>query len=293
MEYPISSISLELISKCNLKCVHCRLQLHDYEAANKVMSYDDVISFMDEVKDSNRRVSLTLQGTGEASLHPKMLNIIKQAAAMNFKVATTTNLLSRKKEVYLRFFEVGLDLMTVSIDTLNKSVVDLTRAGTSVEVLKENFSYLVSRYPDKIYVHSVASDLTVPHFDELYEFLNSNGLVNWRFIYLNNWDGTYGISDESIEVLNAKVKVWSKEMEINVPDKNAYCEQPFGALNVKALGYIMPCLYYEDHNIVNFGNVFEGNISEQYNSDKFKRFRADVLTGKADICKVCQIFKKR
>lgn len=286
-------LHLELTSKCNLKCIHCRLQLDEYEAKNKYLEYQTIIDLLHETK-SDGNMSLNLQGTGEASLHKDFLSIIQEAKKLNYKVITTTNLVAKSKNEYKKFMDNGLSKLTVSIDTLNLDLIPKTRTGTNIERLKENFKFLAKYYSSKMHVFTVVSDLTIQFIDEIYFFLRENNITTWQFIYLNNWDGTEGISKKNQKVLFDKITIWRNESNINInlPKKESYCNQPYDILHINALGYIMPCCLYEDNNDINFGNIYKGSALEQFNSKEFNNFREEMICGTAEICKSCNLFKK-
>ena len=137
------------------------------------------------------------------------------------------------------------------------------------------------------------SDITIDYIDELYEFIKQLNIQKWQFIYLLNEDGTQGISKENKIKLAKKVDKFKdiNNLVLPIEQNESYCQQPFNTLHVNAMGYIMPCCLYWDHNLINFGNVKDKNINLQFNSDKFNTFRKEMTCGKAEICNSCTLYK--
>ncbi len=294
MTNKIKSIHLELISKCNLKCVHCEINRTEYESKNSKLDYDSIINLLEELKpDEKNSISLILQGVGEASLHPRFNDILIKGVSLGYRVSTTSNLLAWNKEKYETFLANGLNLMTVSIDTLNQELTAITRKGTNVTKLKDNFSHLAKTYTNKLHVYTVVSDLTIDYIEDIYHFLKENKIRKWQFIYLLNIDGSQGITAENKIVLKNKVKEYS-QIEVILPTEqnNSYCVQPSTILHVNAMGYIMPCCLHWDHNLLEFGRITNKNIQKQFDSKKFSTFRKEMIHGKADLCKSCTLYKK-
>ena len=57
---------------------------------------------------------------------------------------------------------------------------------------------------------------------------------------------------------------------------------------IGACGNVIPWCILADLGTLNFGNIFEENIREIWNSNKYKNFRKMHKNGKIpDICKAC------
>lgn len=293
MKYQIKNIHLELTSKCNLKCVHCALNVKDYESQKMSMNYESVMQLLYELKPKRKNeIGLTLQGVGEATLSPVFYDVLKEAHHLGYRVSTTSNLLAVDKEKYKEFLENGLNKLTISIDTIDQKRVQDIRKGTDVKKLKENLSYLAKIYPDKLHIYTVVSDQNINLIDELYFFLKENGIQTWQFIYLDNFDGTKGISEKNKIVLDEKVKQYS-DIKTFIPLKEImdHCDQPMNILHVNSMGFIMPCGLHWDHNVINFGNISNNNIIQKFNSEKFNEFRDELVTGRNVLCNKCTTYK--
>ena len=66
------------------------------------------------------------------------------------------------------------------------------------------------------------------------------------------------------------------------------CEFPWTSMFIGACGNVIPCCILADSDTLNFGNIFEENIRQIWNSNKYKSFRKMHKNGKVpDICKTC------
>jgi len=292
METDLKRVHIELTSKCNLKCVHCTLQTQNYDAQGKELSAELVEKVIEELFEKYKNLRVNLQGVGEPSLHPEFIYLIKFISDKGYVVETTSNLLAASKESYKQLFDNGLDRLAISIDSLDEDLIKKTRAGTKVKILLENIEYLANLYSSKIKIQTVVSNLNIEHIDLIYDFLKKIGLKNWQLIYLNNHDGSEGISSENKILLTSKLTNYS-DMNILYPQEPAeqICPQPFNTLHINSLGYVMPCCVYWDNNIINFGNINKENIHDIFNSKEFNMFRESVNMKKSDICKGCMLFK--
>jgi len=288
----LKRVHIELTSKCNLKCVHCSLQLDKYDAQRKDLDGKLVLKLLDELSEKYDDLRINLQGIGEASLHADLSKLIQRINTLGFTSETTSNLLAMPKEYYLELFENGLDRLSVSIDTLNKDIIKKTRLGTNLDKFNENLKFISKNNAHKIKIQTVVSDITIDYIDEIYQYLKKLNITNWQIIYLNNFDGTDGISNTNKKLLALKIKNYIN-MNILTPQgiSEEICPQPFDTLHINSLGYVMPCCIYWDNNIMNFGNIKDENIYNIFYSQKFDIFRSSVINKNAKICNNCTLFK--
>ena len=150
------SIKIEICSRCNLKCSFCYNKCSD---RHSIMNYEDFKFVINQIKDSNvQQIGLLL--SGEPTLNPDLIKIIKYAKSFVPYVFITTNGLLVKGSLAKNIAKSGLDSLKWSINHYNRE--DFFK-NTGVDAFNQvirnikNMYYLHS--PVNLYASSVVSDL--------------------------------------------------------------------------------------------------------------------------------------
>lgn len=110
----LSNFQIELISKCNERCVHCYIP---HELKNTDISEELFYSVLGQLKDMGT-LGLTLSG-GEPMVHPKFKEFLKAAKECDFYVHVLTNLTLLDDEVIRIMREGNACGVQVSLYSMN------------------------------------------------------------------------------------------------------------------------------------------------------------------------------
>jgi len=127
------SVRVSVTDRCDFACTYCRPSHNDGYAEGRLMVPVWRTMFQGLQKAGVRRVRLT---GGEPLIHPEILAIVTELAAMGFEdVALTTNA-SQLARLARPLRAAGLHRLNISIDTLDpKRFHDITRGGDLARVL--------------------------------------------------------------------------------------------------------------------------------------------------------------
>jgi len=105
------NVTIQVTNACNLACAHC----HDPGAQVRHMDYDNFVRIVAELR-AMRVFNVNLSG-GEALLHKRILDMIRQVDSLGMKVTMSTNctLVDEKRAASLR--AAGLRQVHVSLDS--------------------------------------------------------------------------------------------------------------------------------------------------------------------------------
>jgi radical SAM protein with 4Fe4S-binding SPASM domain len=119
-DYPLL-VDLELASRCNLTCPMCPTVTQEFiEKRVKPfkkgqLDYDLAIKVIDEI--AGRVFALRLSWVGEATLHKRLVDILRHAKAKGIQeVSFLTNGWNLNLDYFKRLADAGADWITVSID---------------------------------------------------------------------------------------------------------------------------------------------------------------------------------
>jgi MoaA/NifB/PqqE/SkfB family radical SAM enzyme len=128
--YPdVPPISLELTSKCNLKCPYCSNGILPRQAAEPYIAWTLLEKLVDECADGRHNLS-RLHGTGEPLLWDRLeeaIALIKARRAGEASFATNGTLLNERRIASL--LEAGMTTVRVSLDSLDEDIYAATRGG--------------------------------------------------------------------------------------------------------------------------------------------------------------------
>ncbi len=108
----LTSIQLEVNSRCNLSCPTC---LKNYYAANWQEQDIEFQLVKDIAAQLPPEINIHLQGWGEPLLHPDLFKIIAYLKSKKFSVSFTTNGTVMDKTIARHLVESGLDGLTFSM----------------------------------------------------------------------------------------------------------------------------------------------------------------------------------
>jgi radical SAM protein with 4Fe4S-binding SPASM domain len=293
----LEMVVLEVTTYCNLKCPGCvRTVLHkNGEWKNQHITLEKFSQIIDELPPAG---VLVPQGIGEPTMHPQIIELIKIASdSRKFdQIEINTNALARPVEFYKQLFDAGLNELTVSVDTLNESVIDSVREGTDLSKLEQRLKEFAMIFPGRIGVRITVSRWNYEDLPDLLKKLNDIGQFKiWIHPFFNmgksegilSYDKKKNLAVEVNEFRRrlTRLKITLYQME---PSENI-CLSPWRHVVIRLDGQLMPCCNIM-YDTINLGNVFKDSFQKVWRSTQMERFRQDFLKRSPSCCKNCPFY---
>ena len=282
-------IVIETIFGCNATCGMCVIN-HPTSRSKGVMPMDKFTGLIDRLAKYRESVDmLDLFGLGEPVIDPHLgdrIRYVKAAGFRNTSISTNAHLLSSEKATGL--LEAGLDTVIFSIDGFSKEVHEAVRSRTKFErVMKNCVEMIRLRDAGNFKTRFVVRFVRQPSNEHEWED------------YRNFWMGV--ISPERRDLLiRYDVHNWSDQVDGTVTNSDwrdpfidlAPCHHIFEKLVILANGAVALC--FEDilEAQFRFGNAFDDDPIDVFNSARFNKIRKLHTAGKRcnlGICSGCMV----
>ena len=282
-------IVIETVFGCNAACGMCVIN-EPTDRAKGIMPIDKFKVLVDRLAPHRDTVDMfDLFGLGEPLIDPHIverIRYVKAAGFRNLSFSTNAHLLSVERAKAL--LEVGLDTVIFSIDGFSKATHEAARARTDYDRVLRNCLEMIRQrdtgnYKTRFVVRFVRQKLNAHEWDDYRRF--------WLQI----------ISLDKRDVLiRYDVHNWSDQLKGMISDENwrdpaidiEPCHHIFEKLVILANGAVALC--FEDilEAQFRFGNAFEQDPIEIFNSARFNKLRKLHSTGKRcnlGICSGCMV----
>jgi len=299
--------TIDITTRCNLKCKHCRTEDVDYE-----LSLDQIKIILKKLKHPKRRI-IFISG-GEPLTRPDIVEIIKLIKKSFPFVGINTNSLLLSEELLLSLESGGLDYIQVSLDGL-KATHDYMRGEGCFDEVMKKMSMISNKTNIKLHVCCCVSKLNLYEIEKFATFLIESSdfkiaLLGFkRFVPKNQMAGKNNLGIDGLKALLDTVEKMQKQYEgktvisVDASQKNIAnydnalkvldkynmtcvgCTAASGGPSIRADGTVSPCtLLY-----VNSGNLLESSLNEIYKSEVYKKLCARELKGKCLTCKYIKV----
>jgi len=300
--------TLDITTRCNLKCKHCRTDAVDYE-----LSLDQIKIILEKLKHPRRRI-IFISG-GEPLIRADIVEIVKLIKNSFSFVGMNTNSLLLTEKLLGELEIAGLDYIQVSIDGL-KNTHDYIRGHGTFEKAMKAMEMISNQSKIKIHVCCCVSKLNLHEIESLTSFLvtSKNFKVDLlgfkRFVPKNEMAGKgnlgidgfknllYTVEKMQVDYKDSQTQICVDASQKNVANYdnaikilNKYnltcvgCSAATGGPSIRADGTVSPCtLLY-----VNSGNLLETNLDEIYRSEIYEKLCLRELKGKCATCKYLKV----
>lgn len=304
MEYKNMNITIDVTTKCNLHCKHCRTN----EIAHE-LSLDEIKIIVKKCKDFKPR-GVFISG-GEPLTRSDIADVIKETKKLAPVTILNTNSLLLTEEKLKELIDAGLNYIQVSLDGIEKYHDFIRGKGTykkTIEKLK-----LISKYSDKIKLHisSVVSSINIDGMEELVHQIIDVEQIKVqifgfkRFVPNNELKESGALGKDGLKELYDKLEKLNKKyidktnIVSDMPMKNIFqekrvyeimdkynlncvgCSAGINGISIRNDGTVTPCtLLY-----ISCGNIFKKSLEDILNNDIMKKIKNREVEGKCGDCK--------
>lgn len=277
LRYP-RYFEIETVNACNARCPMCTID--DWQRNTPTMKddlfrriADDITAHSDEVK----RVSLYRDG--EPLLDKKLpdrVAIMKDGGIKEVSISTNVSLLDEERSKSL--LEAGLDVIVMSIDSLDKDVFENIRVRLNHEEVMENAERFISlrdkiNPATKIWMRMIRQETNIDEWPEYHAFWDERMGPQDRIYHHNlfNWGGQ----------LN-EFKPIDRSFEPNLP-----CVALWSLMVIFGNGEV-PLCNIDYNNKYPTGSVLENSIEDLWRSKVMNERRQAHLEGQKDCISLCE-----
>lgn len=306
-EKPFSAWQIELTTRCPLRCKMCiRSESKDWQFHD--MAFEDFKKILPYLKDVQ---NVILEGWGESLLYKYLTECIQLVKQQGARVGFVTSGKGLTEKRVFELIEAGLDFVGFSIAGINPETHKAIRIHSDLEEMLATIRLFIEekrrRKIDHPHMHFVFLMLKdnihevpgLPFFakkigiDEVFltniihitsEFQNHQKAFSYQSV-VEGFDKFVNEAEANAKRIGVKLKRPNL-----LPEEVPICEEnPLKNLYISSNGEVAPCVYlyppigspfrrifYEkEHwlNKVSFGNIFQENFQDIWNSKDYIRFR--------------------
>jgi radical SAM protein with 4Fe4S-binding SPASM domain len=300
-------LQIEPSSFCNYDCLMCVRKTAIPDPKN--MSLEYFINIINRIKP----YLVTLSGYGEPLLNPQFFDMVRFLKKSDIAVNTVTNgfLLDR---FTLDAIDSGIDQINISIDAATDTTYRIIRRNDNFQRVIENIRILSAKKGKAHNVPELKGSFVIQkdNQNEIVPFVHlarEIGLDSVMFQpYMNpaidnskNHIAQIASKDKIVTMLNAADSL-SRQLNIKTnltqlirnidhylsvqyqlmprPSLLKQCIKPYYSAYISADGFVRPCCTFASLP-VDMGNIFNDDILDIMNSDKFITFRNMLKHGKS------------
>jgi len=269
---------IETVNACNARCPMCTID--DWQRKTPTMKdslFNKIVDELREHSDIIQRVSLYRDGEPLLDKKlPKRVQLLKDNGIKQVSIATNVSLLNEKRSIDL--LESGIDLVIMSIDSLDKNIFESIRVRLDFDEVIENakrFIELRDRISPntRIWMRMIRQKSNIdewPYYEQYWsKYLNKNDRIYYHNIF--NWGGQ----------LDGFSPVKST-YEPNLP-----CVSLWSLFVIFGDGKV-PLCNVDYNNKFPLGDVTKSSIEEIWRSSLLNKYRDMHLGHKKDNISICQ-----
>jgi AdoMet-dependent heme synthase len=205
-------IAWEITRRCNLKCVHCRSSSGleakghpDFSLAEARRVLDDIASYAKPV--------VVLSG-GEPLLRPDVFEIASYGTSLGLRMCLATNGTLVTQEICDKIKEVGIKMVSLSLDGASAEVHDDFRCQPGAFAGTLNAARLFKENGIQFLINSSFTKRNQDEIPKIYHLAKELGATAWYMFMIVPTGRGEGIMDELIAPEDyEKLLVWHYEME--------------------------------------------------------------------------------
>ena len=317
-KFPVSlkkpfKIEIEHTTICNKKCVFCCHNHPDQEIKQEQMPFEKYKKIIDDIP-SLRWINIA--GIGSAFLHRDFVGMIEYVSNKNLNVNFVDEFDFFTEEHSRKIIELGVNSLYISFDGATKKTYESIKGGCDYDKALSNIRTLLrlkeemkSPFPAIHFRFIVNKNnyMEMPDYIEMIHSLKNRGTRSRvefiGLIVFPNVESYYIPIEEIPEDVIAET--YEKALKYNINLHFSHVAGKLASMTrctkwtepfILVTGDVIQCcavLMQTNRSFLidnSFGNVNEKSFYEIWNSERYKNFRKQVVTGNAEvpiICKEC------
>lgn len=303
MEYKNMNITIDVTSKCNLRCKHCRVNEIGYD-----MTLDEIEEVFNKLTDFKPR-GVFISG-GEPLIRDDIVEIVKKSKKLAPVTILNTNSLLLTENKLKELIDSGLNYIQVSVDGIEEQHDYIRGKGTYKKTIEK--MKMINECSDQIKLHisSVVSQKNIDYMEEFarqileIEKINVQILGFKRFIPNNVLKDTAALGKDGLKKLYKNLELLQKKynekttIASDMPMKNVFnekraievmkkynlscvgCSAGVNGISIRNDGTVTPCtLLY-----ISCGNILKQNLKEILQNADMVKIKNRELKGKCGKC---------
>lgn len=264
------SVTIELLTECNLRCKHCYIPNHDNDGLNT----GAIIRILHELKELGT-LSIILTG-GEIFLRKDIFEIIEVARNLHFRVFLLSNATLLDEDKIKRLANLHISEFSVSVYSMKDSIHDsITKVSGSLKNTIDNV-LIMKKYGIKVKFKTPLMKDNKLEYKELKEFCDKNGFeheISHIITSKNNSDdSTHSLRVEQDDLMTILKDIdQPRVLDINFGIHDEICSIIYYNFYIDSQGDAYPCnsFFYK------IGSIFESSIKDIWeNSSQLKKVRS-------------------
>ncbi len=280
LNYPLT-VTLEMINRCNLKCIMCYTDHH--KKIKSTLTTEQLDKFLIECKKF--KVPAIIIGLGsEVLMYKGIKDVVKKVMEAKFlDVIFSTNATLLNEEMSKFLIESGVTRVVISLDAAKNETYKIIRSKDELEKVETNVKRLVElkkEYNTKLPVVRLSFVVQKENINEIQKFKEK-------------WSDVVDYIDiqEQIDFEPVKeIEKWDIEKNFDLGEKSimdSNCSYPFNSLHLYADGEIRPCCNFYGLGLP-LGNINDTSLEEVWNGEKIKKIRDGLLQNRPNrVCREC------
>lgn len=288
--------NVEITTWCNLKCQGCTRTI-GLNAGTWVNRHMPIERFRAILAHMPASFTISLQGVGEPTLNPDFMEMVKAAKASGkvTNIYTITNALSRSEEFFRDAVAAGLNMVTISVDSLDPIVAERCRAGTDVVKLTERLRAFRD-LPATMMISLVVSRFNIHEVEATLEKLNAiGGYAVGIQPFVDTPPIEASLPDDVLIELKRKLISNAGRFDRLTLGFNAWPDEPFADLcpapwslpMVDADGYLLPCCFHGDPEALGKADLAKHRIGDLWRGESIQSFLRAYVDGAPEFCLRC------
>ncbi|MBF0609039.1 MAG: SPASM domain-containing protein [Magnetococcales bacterium] len=291
-------IQAEPTTKCTYSCPSCSRDTLPDGRRNRNMSFDDFERLLTRFPTVKR---LQLQGLGEPTLNPALIEMLRLSKDRGINTSITTNASALRRNIEGGLLK-HLDKLIVSIDTQGQRDI---RQRYLTEIAPA-FSARTAGAPRVVFNFVVVGD-NVDELALLYDFVTEASPDQLHIQFVENWyiEGQEGFESmsafvgKSLEVeseITAQVRAYSARLAKSgiavtyggPQRRRGVCWWPFFGCFISCDGFLTPCCIRMHPEVFNMGNALEEDIGGIWYGPAYAELRRSMFsTNNSILCGTC------
>ena len=268
LPYP-ATVQIETTTRCFANCMMCP---HRFVARPEFMPLELIEKILNEC--AGKDVTIIPHQMGDILADPRALDILKMCKDRSLKILMSTSGILLDKEKAHAMVSIGVDVINISLDSLDKKLYEKIRKVSFDKVMRNIQNLLaVERPSTKVWVSAI--DM----------FFNENN----RNYFIDYWKGLADNVQITPYVQYPKVRVWqlpSKEVK-----NSTRCPRLETDMVILSNGEVAKCCI-DFEGTTTFGNAAQENLAQIWNSRQRSDFIEAMRIRKRKMlypCNICLI----